>query len=56
MTSLARYRGVQREIAHNTKHLNKPLRIPVLAVGVRLCSGRRSLATSATPPPTSAAK
>ena len=34
MTSaLARYRGVEREVAHNTKHLNEPLRIPVLAVG-----------------------
>lgn len=34
MTSaLARYRGVQREIDHNTEHLNEPLRIPVLAVG-----------------------
>ncbi len=34
MTSaLARYRGVQRETAHNTEHLHEPLRIPVLAVG-----------------------
>lgn len=34
MTSaLARYRGVQREIAHNTEHLTEPLRMPVLAVG-----------------------
>jgi pimeloyl-ACP methyl ester carboxylesterase/quinol monooxygenase YgiN len=32
-SALARYRGVQREIAHNTEHLNEPLRIPVLAVG-----------------------
>jgi pimeloyl-ACP methyl ester carboxylesterase/quinol monooxygenase YgiN len=34
MTSaFARYRGVEREIAHNTSHLTVPLQIPVLAVG-----------------------
>jgi len=32
-SALARYRGVEQEIAHNTKHLIEPLRIPVLAVG-----------------------
>ena len=32
-SALARYRGVPRQIASNAEHLDKPLRIPVLAVG-----------------------
>jgi pimeloyl-ACP methyl ester carboxylesterase/quinol monooxygenase YgiN len=32
-SALARYRGVEAEIAHNAEHLAGPLAIPVLAVG-----------------------
>ncbi len=32
-SAFARYRGVPREIAHNTRHLTQPLRMPVLAIG-----------------------
>src|SRR5579859_6039220 len=32
-SAFARYRGVPREIEHNTRHLNQPLGMPVLAIG-----------------------
>jgi pimeloyl-ACP methyl ester carboxylesterase len=32
-SAFARYRGTDREIEHNTKHLSEPLDLPVLAVG-----------------------
>jgi pimeloyl-ACP methyl ester carboxylesterase/quinol monooxygenase YgiN len=32
-SAFARYRGREREIEHNTKHLSRPLDLPVMAVG-----------------------
>jgi pimeloyl-ACP methyl ester carboxylesterase/quinol monooxygenase YgiN len=32
-SAFARYRGRDREIEHNTRHLNRPLDLPVMAVG-----------------------
>jgi pimeloyl-ACP methyl ester carboxylesterase len=32
-SAFARYRGREREIEHNTRHLSRPLDLPVMAVG-----------------------
>ncbi len=32
-SAFARYRGTSRQIEHNTKHLSRPLDLPVLGVG-----------------------